>query len=62
MAIARVYDEALAAAGVGAEVAEVVEDSRRGLVAKIRRTGTATEADAAQALGAFTRPWDWIGD
>jgi len=62
MAIARVYDEALAAAGVGAEVAEVVEDSRRGLVAKIRRTGTATEADAAKALGAFTRPWDWIGD
>ncbi|MCP1167542.1 acyl-CoA synthetase [Limimaricola litoreus] len=62
LAIQRVYDEALATAGVGAEVAEVVEDSRRGLVAKIRRTGTATQADAAKALGAFTRPWDWIGD
>ena len=62
LAIARIYDEALATAGVAAEVAEVVEDSRRGLVAKIRRTGTATQADAAKALGAFTRPWDWIGD
>ncbi|WPY94312.1 acyl-CoA synthetase [Limimaricola variabilis] len=62
MAIARVYDETLAAAGVGAEVAEVVEDSRRGLVAKIRRTGTANEPEVAKALGAFTTPWDWIGD
>ena len=56
-AITRVYDEALAAAGVEARVVEVVEDKRRGLVARIGRADD--EAAVGRALGAFTRPWEW---
>jgi hypothetical protein len=49
----------LAEAGVAAEVAEVVEDRRLGLVAHLRRTGEAGDEEVARALGAFTRPWAW---
>lgn len=58
-AIARVYDAALAKAGAGAEVAAVVEDKKRGLVARLRRTSATDEAKVAQVLGEFTRPWEW---
>jgi acyl-coenzyme A synthetase/AMP-(fatty) acid ligase len=60
LAIRRVYDQALAGAGVAAEVAEVVEDRKLGLVARLRRTGTVDEGDVTRALGAFTRPWQWM--
>ena len=59
LAIARVYNEALAAAGQGAEVAEVIEDKKRGLVARLRKTGAADEARIVHTLGEFTRPWEW---
>ncbi|EAR51511.1 acyl-CoA synthase [Oceanicola granulosus HTCC2516] len=58
-AIARVYGTALAEAGVAAQVAEVVEDRSRGLVARIARTGDTDEAAVNKALGCYTRPWDW---
>jgi len=58
-AIKRVYDAALANADAAAEVREVVEDKKRGLVARIARTGTVTDEDVNRALGAFTRPWEW---
>ncbi len=57
MAITRIYNEALE--GCGAEVAEVVEDKKRGLVAKLKRTSGTDEAKVAEVLGSFTRPWDW---
>ncbi|MEM9710115.1 MAG: acyl-CoA synthetase [Pseudomonadota bacterium] len=56
-AITRVFDAALSEAGLGARVADVVEDKRRGLVAQI----TAPEAEAPQleeVLGVFTVPWE----
>ncbi len=56
-AITRVYDEALAAAGTEARIVEVVEDKKRGLVARVSRTGD--EAAVAKALDAHTRPWEW---
>jgi acyl-CoA synthetase (AMP-forming)/AMP-acid ligase II len=59
MAIARVYGEALEAAGVAASVAEVVEDKKRGLVARLARTGPVTDDQVLQVLGQFTRPWEW---
>lgn len=62
LAIRRVYDAALGQAGVAAEVAEVVEDRRLGLVARLRRTGTATDDEVARALAAHTRPWAWAED
>ena len=59
MAITRVYDAALAEAGIGAHVAEVVEDKKRGLVARLVRTAPVDEAKVAALLGGFTRPWEW---
>ena len=59
LAIARIYAEALKAAGVAAEVTEVVEDKKRGLVARLRKTGAADDAGVKAVLGIFTRPWEW---
>jgi acyl-CoA synthetase (AMP-forming)/AMP-acid ligase II len=56
-AIARVYDAALA--GVGARVAEVVEDRKRGLVARLEKTPQTDVEAAAKLLGEFTVPWEW---
>ncbi|MFV0299449.1 MAG: acyl-CoA synthetase, partial [Paracoccus sp. (in: a-proteobacteria)] len=58
MAIARVYDAALA--GTGAHVAVVVEDKKRGLVARLARDGQVDETAVRARLGEFTRPWDWV--
>ena len=58
-AIARVYDAALEEAGLAAHVAEVVEDRRRGLVARLERVGPVEDAEVARVLGAHTRPWEW---
>ncbi len=58
-AITRVYNAALAQAGVEARVAEVVEDKKRGLVAELVRTGQASDAEVTKVLGEFTRPWEW---
>ncbi|MEO1704313.1 MAG: acyl-CoA synthetase [Pseudomonadota bacterium] len=58
-AITRIYDKALADAGVPARVGAVVEDKKRGLVAQIERTGEADDATVNGALGSFTRPWEW---
>ena len=59
MAITRVYDAALAEAGIGAHVAEVIEDKKRGLVARLARTSPVDEAKVAALLGGFTQPWEW---
>ncbi|MFN3938368.1 MAG: AMP-binding enzyme, partial [Gemmobacter sp.] len=60
LAIQRVYDAALADAGLAAEVAEVVEDKKRGLVARLRRKGEVDEERLGHVLGEFTRPWEWV--
>ncbi|MFV0359459.1 acyl-CoA synthetase [Tropicimonas sp.] len=59
MAIRRVYDQTLKEAGIAAGVVDVVEDSRRGLVARLWRTGDVDEAAVRHLLGNFTRPWEW---
>ena len=58
-AIRRIYDAALKDAKLAAEVADVYEDKKRGLVAKLRRTGEVDEAALAETMGNFTRPWEW---
>ena len=60
-AITRVYDEALAEAGLAARVADVQEDRKLGLVAHLERTGEVDEEAVTRALGQFTRPWVWAG-
>jgi fatty-acyl-CoA synthase len=59
LAITRVYDADLAKAGIKARVVEVVEDKKRGLVARIERQGPVDSAAVAKVLGAHTRPWEW---
>ena len=56
-AIARIYDAALAEAGLSARVAEVAEDKKRGLVARL--APRADEAKVAELLGQFTCAWEW---
>ena len=46
-------------AGLSASVAEVIEDKKRGLVAKIAREGTENDEKLAEILGRFTVAWDW---
>ncbi len=58
-AIQRVYDAALEEAGLNARVAEVVDTKKRGLVARIEKTGSLDEEEPGHVLGRFTRPWEW---
>jgi acyl-CoA synthetase (AMP-forming)/AMP-acid ligase II len=58
LAIARVYNAALDKSGLKAEVVEVFEDKKRGLVARLRKTGELDESAIAGVLGEFTRPWE----
>ena len=59
-AITRIYDEALAKAGIPASVALVTEDKKRGLVAKLAKSGPVDDAKVNEVLGGFTNPWDWV--
>lgn len=54
-AIKRVFDAALAEAGVSASITKVVEDKRRGLVAHV--TGS-TKEDVGKVLSNFAGAWD----
>ena len=58
-AIMRVYDAALADAGLAARVGLVVEDKKRGLVARIARQGPVDTNAVASVLGQFATAWDW---
>ncbi len=56
-AISRIYDSAMAQAGLAARVTEVLDDKKRGLVAQVQPNGSA-DTEISQVLGAFTNPWD----
>ncbi|MCJ7873156.1 acyl-CoA synthetase [Phaeobacter sp. J2-8] len=58
-AITRIYNAALSERGVNAHVAEVIDDKKRGLVARIAKSGITREEDVSHVLGAYTRPWEW---
>ena len=58
-AITRVFDAALG--DLAAEVSEVTEDKKRGLVAHIRKTGTVSDEEIGKALNAYTIPWEDAG-
>lgn len=59
LAITRIYNEALAAANLPVRVEAVIEDKKRGLVAKLGRVDGLEDAAVIAVLGAFVRPWDW---
>ena len=58
-AMRRVFDGALEAKGLPARVAEVVEDPKRGLVARLERTGGGRDDEVAAVMGEFATPWEW---
>ncbi len=60
MAIIRTYDAALAEAGIPARVSAVIEDKKRGLVARLDRQAPVEDARVASVLGQFSNPWEWI--
>ena len=60
LAIKRVLDASLAEAGLAAQVRDVVEDKKRGLVARIEAQGAVDKALVAQTLGQFATAWEWI--
>ncbi|MCA8869705.1 MAG: acyl-CoA synthetase [Rhodobacteraceae bacterium] len=59
-AITRVFNQALTKAEVKAEVVSVVEDKKRGLVARLKKTGKVDDAAVQAVLGDFVRPWEWV--
>lgn len=59
LAITRIYDEALVAAGLPVRVDSVIEDKKRGLVARIGRVEGVEDAAVTAVLGDFIRPWEW---
>jgi fatty-acyl-CoA synthase len=59
MAIVRVFDAALAEAGLQAVVRTVIEDKKRGLVARIEPTGAIDRSEVEGVLGQFATGWEW---
>lgn len=59
MAIIRVFNGLFDERKFPVRVVEVIEDKKRGLVARIERTCEVDEAAVAAALGDFTVPWEW---
>jgi acyl-CoA synthetase (AMP-forming)/AMP-acid ligase II len=58
-AITRVYNAALAEAGLPVSVKSVIEDKKRGLVAQLSKSGPAEDIAIATVLGEFINPWEW---
>ena len=58
-AIIRTYDAALGAAQIPARVAEVIDDKKRGLVARLERSSPVTDAQVQEVLGQFSQAWEW---
>lgn len=57
-AITRVFNGALADAGLDVRVASVVEDKKRGLVARVSVPSSVTDARISEVLGQFATPWE----
>jgi fatty-acyl-CoA synthase len=58
-AITRIFNAALTEAGLAVRVGSVVEDKKRGLVARLVRTGPVDTAAVTKLLGQFTQGWEW---
>ena len=58
-AMTRVFNEVLEGAGVSARVAEVIEDKKRGLVARIGGKKADEEQKVEKLLGEFPGHWEW---
>ncbi len=59
-AISRVLGQDLSEGKHAVRVREVVEDRKRGLVARLERTGPVDAEALSHFLGQYTLPWDWV--
>ncbi|MEE9454921.1 MAG: acyl-CoA synthetase [Paracoccaceae bacterium] len=60
-AILRVFNETLQANNLDASVADVYEDKKRGLIARITKSDASiTDKAMMDALGNFTPQWEWV--
>ena len=59
-AITRTYDAALVSAKLPARVAEVIDDKKRGLVARLERSAAIEDAQVQAVLGQFSQAWEWV--
>ncbi len=59
LAITRVCNAALDKAGQSAEITEVIEDKKRGLVARVSRKDGVDETGVTKTLGKFAGAWEW---
>jgi acyl-CoA synthetase (AMP-forming)/AMP-acid ligase II len=59
MAIKRIFDAEFAKASWPVEVLEVVDDKKRGLVARIAKTGDCDTAAVEAKLGEYPTCWEW---
>ena len=61
LAIARIYSEALQKAGLDVMVAEVTEDKKKGLVARLHTSDASIASESVvPVLGDFAYPWEWV--
>lgn len=60
MAITRVFNEAFKEAQMPVTVAEVIEDKKRGLVARLAKSGEVDTEKLADLMGTYTIPWEWV--
>ncbi len=60
MAITRIYNQALMAAGLGAKVVDVLEDKKRGLVAQVAAPAAESDAAIEAVLGQFIQKWSRV--
>nr|WP_319249515.1 acyl-CoA synthetase [uncultured Celeribacter sp.] len=58
-AITRVYNAALEKDGLSARVIEVLDDKKRGLVARLDPSAKTEAEQVGHVLGRFTNPWEW---
>ncbi|MCL4067305.1 acyl-CoA synthetase [Pseudomonas sp. GX19020] len=59
LAIIRCFNAALDKAGLAVRVISVIEDKKRGLVARVGKEAGVTQAAVEAVLGGFTSPWEW---
>ena len=45
--------------GLAVKVVDVVEDKKRGLVARFEKSGDVDEDALSHLMGQFVRPWEW---
>jgi fatty-acyl-CoA synthase len=59
LALRRLLYDALAKAGLSSRVVEVIEDKKRGLVARVSRAGNPSTESVQATIGGFITPWEF---